>query len=182
LASTITKIEPPRSSQKTIEPPSFPGNVRANSRCHFTAEVAALEPHSQANLNSRTSDLSHGGCYVDTMSPFSPGMEINLRITKNNVSFHAKAKVTHSQPGVGMGLCFSEVAPAQRIILNRWLSEVGCEFPGGPRASVGDGPVAEVDQNHLAASALEDLLLLMSKKRLLTDDESAAILRRLNGL
>ena len=147
------------------------------SRCSFTAEVAAIEPHSQTSVTSRTSDISGGGCFVDTMSPFPPGTEMHLRLTKNSISFHAKAKVIYCQPGIGMGLSFTEIAPAQRVIINRWLSEAGCEPLG---AVEGDGERS--DRHSAAAAALEELLVLLAEKHLLTEDESAVILRRLKEI
>ena len=43
-----------------------PHERRRHARYPFTATVEALEPKSQMLIQGRTSDLSRGGCYVDT--------------------------------------------------------------------------------------------------------------------
>ena len=41
---------------------------RKHPRYPFTATVEAIEQRSQTRIKGRTSDLSLGGCYVDTIS------------------------------------------------------------------------------------------------------------------
>lgn len=97
---------------------------RTNPRLSFTAGVTAIEPASQTQIDSHTSDVSRDGCFVDTMNPLPAGTEIHLRFTKNGRSFHWKARVIYCQVGVGMGLLFTEIAPAQRSVLERWFAEL----------------------------------------------------------
>ena len=42
---------------------------RRDLRYPFTAAVEVFEPQSQSKLTARTSDISLGGCYVDTINP-----------------------------------------------------------------------------------------------------------------
>lgn len=154
---------------------------RSDPRLPFTAGVIAVEPTSQAEMEAHTTDLSVGGCYVDTMSPFPAGTEMHLRLTKNGKSFHSKARVIYCQVGVGMGLLFTEIAPAQRSVLERWFSELRGESPLEP-ASPENGNyestpgVAWSDQRLI----LEDLVTLLAQKHLLTEEEGEAFLKRLS--
>jgi hypothetical protein len=54
------------------------GERRRDLRYPFTAAVEAVEPKSQTKLNARTSDISLGRCYVDTINPFLEDAELNL--------------------------------------------------------------------------------------------------------
>ena len=183
---TTEVLEHPRKSaekqRETGTSASF-RECRSNARCPFTAGVTAVDPVSEADLRSHTTDLSLGGCYVDTMSPFPTESEMNLRLTKNGTSFHAKARVVYYQTGRGMGLLFTEVAPAQRLILERWLAELRDESPHELSAAK-----MEEEDNSSSPTApksgeryvIEELVVLLIQKHLLTEDEGETILRRLS--
>jgi len=159
---------------------------RRSPRRSFTAAVAAVEPISQTEIDAHTTDLSADGCYVDTMSPLPAETDINLRLTKNGKSFHTKARVMYCQTGVGMGLLFTEIAPAQRPVIERWFAELRGEAPPepfsaeNPAVAVHANPVPRLsasksDQNYV----IEDLVILLVQKHVITEDEGEAILRKL---
>src|SRR5579863_1057705 len=83
-----------------------PSERRRNVRFPFTAALEAVESKSGTKVSGRTSDLSLGGCYVDTLSPFPVGTEAKIRILREKESFEANAKVVYSAIGMGMGLAF----------------------------------------------------------------------------
>jgi hypothetical protein len=97
---------------------------RAVRRCPFVAAVEVTELHSGTRLSARTSEMGLGGCYVDALNPFAVGTQVNLRISRDQGQFQAKAKVVYSDPSFGMGLSFTEIAPEQRLILENWLEEI----------------------------------------------------------
>jgi c-di-GMP-binding flagellar brake protein YcgR len=75
---------------------------RQNDRCRdlrfpFTAFVGAVENQSNAKIRGRTSDISSGGCRVETISPFPDETIIKIRQTEERVIFEANAKVVLSQ-------------------------------------------------------------------------------------
>ncbi len=154
---------------------------RCNPRCPFTAGATVVEPVSGAELQAHTTDLSLGGCYVDTMNAFPTRTEIHLRLTKDTTSFHTKARVIYRQTGMGMGLLFTEIAPAQRPVLRRWLAELRGESLPAPTA-------IEIEKDKFSSIAaptsseryvIEDLVAVLIQKHLLTEDEGETILRRL---
>lgn len=160
---------------------SLPAERRRSPRRPFTAGVTAMEPVSQTEIEAHTTDLSLGGCYIDTMNPLPTGTEMHLRLTKNGKSFHTKARVIYCQSGVGMGLLFTEIAPAQRPVLERWFSELQGVSPLEPPIVENDGRalhanVAEGSERY----AVEDLVSLLTQKHVLTEDEAETILRRLS--
>lgn len=97
---------------------------RREPRHPFFATVELLETRSEVRIQARTGDLSLHGCYVDTMNPFPNGSRVRVTITHENTNFVALGVVAHSQPNVGMGISFTEVAPDHNKILLKWLSGV----------------------------------------------------------
>src|SRR5260370_37427844 len=72
----------------------------------ITGTDEAFEQASEARIPGRTSDLSEGGCYVDTMSPFPAQTRVRIRITREQRSFESQATVVYSVAGLGMGWPF----------------------------------------------------------------------------
>src|ERR1700722_6852076 len=93
---------------------------RRELRFPFVASVEAVEPKSSAKILGRTSDISAGGCYVDTISPFSAGTVFKIRLTKDAVTFEADARAVMSQVGMGMGVAFISAVPQQMRSFQKW--------------------------------------------------------------
>jgi hypothetical protein len=153
---------------------------RSSPRSAFTAEAVTVEPKSGARIEAHTSDLSLGGCYVDTMNPFPAGTELQLRLTAEGKSFHAKARVAYCQIGVGMGLAFTTVEPEQLSTLEKWFAEIRGETQPEPDVLADEEqPLYRATAKNEEHYILEELLVLMMRKGLLTEEEGEPILRRL---
>jgi hypothetical protein len=96
---------------------------RCEPRYPFIASAELVEEDSGARMNSRISDLSLNGCYVDTVNPLPGGTLVHLRIFTLTHSFEAPATVVHSQAFMGMGVKFREVQPKYEQVLRLWLPE-----------------------------------------------------------
>lgn len=152
---------------------------RKAQRYSFTAAVEAIEPKTGTRIAGRTSDLGQGGCYVDTISPFPVGTSVKLRLTQGGKTFDAQAVVVYAHIGMGMGLAFTEAAPDQVRVLQRWLSELSgntAEYSNAPHP---EAAAVEPELAHIERRVLNQLITLMVKKRLLTEAEGAALLREL---
>jgi hypothetical protein len=101
---------------------------RRHARHPFTATVEAVETNSQTRINGRVSDLSRGGCYVDTISSFPAGSIVKMRLTKETHSFEAVAEVIYSLSGMGMGVKFTYADPEQFWTLEKWVGELSGEM------------------------------------------------------
>jgi len=99
---------------------------RAVLRCLLvaSAEVTELDSGSNARLTARTSEVGLGGCYIDTLNPFTEGTSVRLRILRDTGAFETSAKVVYTDRGCGMGLAFIEMPPSQRSLLESWLAEL----------------------------------------------------------
>jgi hypothetical protein len=104
--------------------PSQPAKPRSVRRCPLVASAEVTELGSGTVLSARTSELGLGGCYVDALNPFPKGTLVGLRILRDQGVFETKAKVVYCDPRFGMGLAFTEMAPAQRTLLEAWLAEI----------------------------------------------------------
>jgi hypothetical protein len=182
----VTQIDS-KSLELNLEGRSQPGSLsllaerRSSSRRPFTAGVSVVEPVSQTEIKAHTTDLSFGGCYIDTMNPLPAGTEMHLRLIKNGKSFHTKARVIHGQSGVGMGLLFTEIDGTQRPVLERWLSAVQDKSNPEPLLPESDGPPREASSAEGGERyAIEDLVNLLMQKHVLTEDEAETVLRKLS--
>ena len=94
---------------------------RRAARHPFIASAEVEDVAVGSRLPSRISDLSAGGCYVDTVNPFPDGTDVRVRIFTDTRRFEARATVAYSHLHLGMGLNFREVAPEHQAILQSWL-------------------------------------------------------------
>ena len=72
-------------------------------------------------IASRVSELSRFGCYLDMMNPFPTGTMVLVKIAAADAFFEAKGKIVYSQPNMGAGVGFLEVAAESQTVLARWL-------------------------------------------------------------
>ena len=104
--------------------PQQPAKQRAVRRCPFVAGAEVTELGSGTILSARTSELGHGGCYVDALNPIPEGTLVGLRILRDQGAFECKAKVVYCVSGFCMGLAFMETSTEQRSLLESWIAEI----------------------------------------------------------
>jgi len=96
---------------------------RREPRYPFIACAEVLEEGSGARMNTRISDLSLGGCYVDTINPLPDGTSVQVKIFTETHSFEAPATVVYSHLHLGMGMKFLEMRANSQQVLRLWLPE-----------------------------------------------------------
>jgi hypothetical protein len=154
---------------------------RRHGRLPFTATVEAVETNTQTRISGRTSDLSRGGCYVDTISSFPAGSIVKMRLTKETDSFEALAEVVYSMVGMGMGVKFTYAEPGQIWTLQKWVGEVSGEIvaePEAPRPS--QQSCVQGKTGNEENEVLNELLMLLTKQGVLSDAKCDAMLAKLN--
>jgi PilZ domain len=154
--------------------------LRTVPRYAFSASVDAVHLQADTRLNGRVSDLSQGGCYVDTINPFPVGADVKLHIMRDNLSFVAMAQVLYAMTGFGMGLGFTKIEPERQAVLDRWLAELSGEPPRGVKALEDDERVAgEASAGSEARFVLNELIVTLMRKQVLTEPEGKAMLKKL---
>lgn len=154
---------------------------RRHVRFPFTAFVEALEPKSNTQISGRCSDVSLGGCYVDTLNPFPEGTIIRVRLTRENISFEANAKVVFSQIGMGMGVAFTSAEKDQFQIFEKWINQLSGNL--SPAPNVLDGEIqsgGSIDLQEEQHYVLNELVIALMRKGVLTEVEGKAMLKRLH--
>jgi PilZ domain-containing protein len=157
-----------------------PQERRASPRYAFSAAAEAVHLQTDTRLNGRISDLGRGGCYVDTINPFPVGADVKIRITKDNSSLVAQARVLYSSGGMGMGLMFTKIEPERLPVLEKWLAELRGEISPEAEALERDEPEQiEESVNGEQRYVLNELIIALMRKRVLTDAEGKAMLQKL---
>jgi PilZ domain len=174
---------------------------RAEPRYPVAAMAEATEIKSNTRVTGRISDIGIGGCYFEVMSPFAMGAEVYVRITRNEKSLTANAKVLYSTGGMGMGLIFTNVAPESRQILQNWVGELsgsgvaplqetsahghssshisGAGTPAAELVHEAAGAADRTGMNEDPRTVLNELITLLMRNRVLTDTEGKNLLRKL---
>jgi hypothetical protein len=101
-----------------------PPEQRSFSRYSLTASAEVIDMRSQTRINGRVSYLGRPGCYVDTLSPFVVDKDVKVRIVKDKTWISAEGRIVYSKMGMGMGMIFTVVEPADRLILEKWIAEL----------------------------------------------------------
>jgi hypothetical protein len=156
---------------------------RRHARFSLTAFVEALDPESNTQISGRSSDVSLGGCYVDTLNPFHEGTIIRIRLTKENVSFEANAKVVFSQIGMGMGVAFLSAEKDQFQIYQKWINQFSGDASPTTPPDLLDGEQGRGSSDDLheeQSYVLNELVIALMRKGTLTEAEGKGMLKRLH--
>jgi hypothetical protein len=139
-----------------------------------------VELKSHARIQARTSDLSLGGCYVDTTSPFPTDTTVKVRLVKENQSLQAEGKVVYSLSGMGMGIMFTNVDAEQRKVLDRWIGELSGELVPelSTRESAEPRQVTKGSSNQ-QSYVLSELVIELMRQGVLSNEKGKAMLAQL---
>ncbi len=150
---------------------------RAAGRHPFIAAAEVVEMGSTAVFSTRTTDLGPGGCFVDTLVPFSAGTRVHLTVREGQTDFAATGTVVYSQAGLGMGIAFDDLKPEQKRALAIWLGEEVRD--GDHEATTTAGATTSTLKAMLPhgsdRQALVRLVRTMVDKGMLSEAEGAAI-------
>jgi CheY-like chemotaxis protein len=137
----------------------------------------------------KLTDLSLGGCYVETDSPFPERALVELCLRTDEMAVHTEGMVRVTHPGRGMGVEFPSRTPEQRAHVEHLINflrrsqEAALELSVSPRALKADlsqfGPAPESEDQTEGAESMEDSLLeLLRQGWTLQEDDFLTELRR----
>jgi hypothetical protein len=137
----------------------------------------------ESEIPCRLTDLSQGGCYVDTISPYPERSEVILYLKAGEVELQAQGMVRVMHPGCGMGVEFASATTQQQKDVASFIHFLA-DNPGlAPELLV--APRALADTSSAAETEFRDepdlqdpLLELLRGHESLTQDE---FLRQLRG-
>lgn len=159
---------------------------RRHTRFAVSVSAEIIETKTRARVTGRATDLGVGGCYIDTLSTFSAGTQVEVFLRCEGRTFHCHALVTYAvtQSAVGMGLAFTETAADQDVTLLDWVSSLGGDPPVRPRGKAGPeityGAEPGLEKQRGLKEIVQELVALLARKKVLTDSEAVRILSNLS--
>ncbi len=143
----------------------------------------ALPEESDAVTQCKLTDLSLGGCYVETESPFPQSSAVDLCLRAAGMEIHAEGLVRVMHPGHGMGIEFPARTEEQRKSVGEFIEFLSSQ-PGAtvqletsPRSLVANQ--ADLNETSDAATDADDPLLeLLRTGNGLEEEAFLAELRR----
>lgn len=164
-----------------------PESVQANLKEWLKAAAAnAGCPVEESVPHCKLTDLSTGGCYVETEAPFPERALIDFCLKTKELEVHAEGMVRVMHPGHGMGLEFPSRTSEQRAKVTAvidFLRSTPNEMPEliiSPRALMADLKQFEPEEKNPSGSdEMEDPLLdLLRRGAALQQDEFMAELQQ----
>jgi hypothetical protein len=73
-------------------------------------------------IHCSTSDLSLGGCYIESMYPFPKGTQLELKLEAGDTLL-ILARVVTCDPQFGNGIAFTQILPEDEQQLARFLDD-----------------------------------------------------------
>jgi CheY-like chemotaxis protein len=160
----------------------LPEKVLATIRQWIVANVPeSPPPDAQSVTNCKLTDLTLGGCYVETESPFpeSSGITLCLKADTEEVEVDGKVRVTH--PGFGMGIEFASRTPEERAQVEKFIGFLAARPGLLPDLSITPRALTtpDDDTNKSKAEPVDDPLLeLLYRHESLNQEEFLEELRR----
>jgi c-di-GMP-binding flagellar brake protein YcgR len=96
---------------------------RKHPRFKVNVPVEVHTDASETPLRASTSDISLGGCYIESMYPFQVGTPLELKLQVADTLLVA-ARVVTCDPQFGNGIEFVRMLPEDRAELSKFLDRV----------------------------------------------------------
>jgi hypothetical protein len=161
------------------QPKSGASENRAQVRFPFTAAAEICELRSQTRVSGRCSDLSAGGCYIDTLSPFAVGAAVRIRLERDTREFEAAAVVAYAHVSMGMGLAFTEIKREHQAVLRSWIADLSGEQAPEPAPPTTEPDTGAIEANANVRLVLNELIYLLVRKKIITENEGSELLRQM---
>lgn len=150
---------------------------RVGPRHQLTLSVEVVELVSGTRMTGRTTDVSSGGCFMDSLIPLPVGSRIRVFLVKGGQSLHADGMVTYAQAGLGMGIFFTNLIPEHRPLLDAWLLE--CTSQHAPDLALFPKRATKAEQSVESGSkqlTVRRLVHLLAARGILTDADTDSLL------
>jgi Tfp pilus assembly protein PilZ len=97
---------------------------RGSPRLSSGGGVQCWKEGTTSCLYGNLGNLSRGGCFIETKTPFAPGTTVRLQFIVAGVKVCARGEVRNAQPGKGMGLTFKSFTEQDRQKLEAMLNSL----------------------------------------------------------
>ena len=94
---------------------------REHERTSYLTEIILLS--ASGKRQARISDLSLGGCFVDTLTNVREGEEVSMTaVLENGDPFEVKGRVAYVMNGFGFGVSFTDFSDGSQETLQKLIS------------------------------------------------------------
>lgn len=121
--------------QAGVEFIDFPEGQRRIVQNWLAANAHENPPSEAEPLSCKLSDLSIGGCYLETPSPFPVHAELELSLRASDVEVKITGLVRVMHPGYGMGLEFISDQGEHRDLIAQFISLLSANPGSVPQVS-----------------------------------------------
>jgi DNA-binding response OmpR family regulator len=121
--------------QAGVEFIDFPEGQRRMVQNWLAANAQDYPPSEAEPLSCKLSDLSIGGCYLETPSPFPLHAELELSLRASDAELKITALVRVMHPGYGMGLEFISDQGEHRHLIAQFISLLSANPGSAPQVS-----------------------------------------------
>jgi len=161
----------------------LPENLRTNLRAWVTANARELPPEDPEPVSQcRLTDLSLGGCYVETESPFPERSGIVLCLNAEGMEVQAEGMVRVMHPGFGMGIEFAARTDEQRAQVENFINFLTSRPGTMPQLLITPRALAALNGDNYPAPRAEEpedtLLELLRRHESLSQEEFLLELRK----
>ena len=87
----------------------------------LVADAEVLDQHSGTSIKATSSDVSLGGCYLETQQPMPVSTAVQLKMSYNESSLTVFGDVVRCDPGKGMAVRFRALQHNQTAKLKGWF-------------------------------------------------------------
>lgn len=109
-----------------------PDRIQERRRYPRVKSAVALElryPGCTAPVRATTSEISLGGCYIETMFTLDVGTKLDLVMWLDGQKLSAKGLIATRYPQVGNGIDITDMKPEDRAKLEAFLNTQTLQFP-----------------------------------------------------
>jgi PilZ domain len=98
-----------------------PQDRRVNPRFIFFADCELIDHSSGSHYETRVTDISCGGCFVDLSVAIAQGTDVHIRVRKDDHIFETEGVAAYIYPTMGIGIAFVDVSPQSQQVLDGWI-------------------------------------------------------------
>jgi len=155
-------------------------NTRAMLKAWISANAPELPPADiEAVTQCKLTDLSLGGCYVQSESPFPEQAEVEICLKAEDVEVRLKGTVRVMHPGFGMGIEFPSRTTEDRAQVEQFIGLLASQPGATPSLLVMPLALSANSNTHAESDELDDPLLdLLRRGESLSQEE---FLQELHG-
>jgi hypothetical protein len=103
---------------------SRPEDRRVHPRFIFFADCELTDRSNGSHYETRVTEISLGGCFVDLSVAIAQGTGLHIRVRKDGQIFDTEGIAAYIYPSMGIGIRFVNVSSESQEVLNGWIESL----------------------------------------------------------